>query len=74
MERVVIDVLPDGGQWKVKPREGQSEETYGTKNEAIEHAREMARGQEPSQIVIRKRDGKIEKEYTYGDDPPEKAG
>ena len=32
-------------------------------------AKEVAKNQPPSQVVVRKQDGTIQTEYTYGDDP-----
>jgi hypothetical protein len=36
---------------------------------AIRHAAEVARKAKPSQLIIRRRDGTIQDERTYGADP-----
>jgi hypothetical protein len=70
MPRRVFDVAPDGEGWKVSDRTGQlASKHFDQKAEAVEFGRAAAQQVEPSQLVIRKNDGKIETEYTYGSDP-----
>ena len=45
-----------------------------TKAVAVDKAAEIARGNEPSQLLIKRADGTIEDERTYGDDPYPPAG
>jgi len=40
----------------------------------VNHARELAKANQPSQIIIHTRDGRIETEHTYGDDPRQTEG
>lgn len=56
--------------WQVK-KEGSSTaiKNCDTKNEAIDYAVELAKNNKPSQVKIHKKDGTIESERTYGDDP-----
>ncbi|MGD8718183.1 MAG: DUF2188 domain-containing protein [Candidatus Zixiibacteriota bacterium] len=71
-KRESYHVVHDGDEnlWKVK-REGadRASSTHDTKEEAVDKARELAKNNEPSQIIIHKQDGKIQEERTYGNDP-----
>jgi len=77
-ERKVYHIVPNSGQekdWKIK--EEKVDEPIGlfsNKEEAIEKAKEIAKANEPSQIVVHREDGQIQTEYTYGDDPIEHKG
>ena len=67
-ERKTYFVTPhaDGG-WKVQA-EGASRATsvHKTKGEAVAHAKELARGKPPSQLLVYKQDGTVQTEQTYG--------
>jgi hypothetical protein len=67
--RRVFDVSPDGDRWKVQERQGGEKQSHETKEEAVQAARALADEAQPSQVVIRKSDGQIEEERTYGNDP-----
>ena len=70
-DRRTYDVSPDGdGGWDVK-RRGNDRATgnFENKGDAIGSARGHARGGDEGQVVIRGRDGKIQREHTYGNDP-----
>jgi hypothetical protein len=77
-ERKVYHIVPNSGQekdWKIK--EEKVDEPIGlfsNKEEAIEKAKEIAKANEPSQIIVHREDGQIQTEYTYGDDPREYKG
>ena len=71
--RTQYHVVPDGSGWKVE-HGSTVDSTHRTKNEAIEAGRQVAKGNQPSQVVIHTADGKIETEYTYQDDPFPPAG
>lgn len=77
-ERKVYHIVPNSGQeqdWKIK--EEKVDEPIGlfsNKEEAIEKAKEIAKANEPSQIIVHRQDGQIQTEYTYGDDPREYKG
>ena len=77
-QRKVYHIVPNPGQekdWKIK--EENVDEPLGLfsdKEEAIEKAKEMAKANEPSQIIIHREDGQIQTEYTYGDDPKKYKG
>jgi hypothetical protein len=42
---------------------------YDKKSDAVDRARDVAKKQPSSQVVVRMQDGTIQTEYTYGDDP-----
>ncbi len=45
-----------------------------TKSEAIDRARMFAKERQPSQVVVHLKNGRIQTEYTYGDDPVRTKG
>ena len=56
--------------WKVKAAGGErASSTHETKAQAVERARELAKNQDKSQVVVHRRDGTIQTEWTYGSDP-----
>jgi hypothetical protein len=69
-----IDVSPNKreGGWVVKV--GTDKTSHDTKQAAIQDA--VARGRESgnAQVVIRKKDGSIQSERTYGNDPRRSKG
>jgi len=71
-KRKVYHVVPDAdsGSWKVKAEGGQrASSVHQTKAEAEKAARNLAKNQPLGQVIIHGQDGKIQKEYTYGEDP-----
>jgi len=58
------------GGWRVKA-EGASRasNTYENKADAVQRAKDLAKAQPLGQIVIHRKDGQIQTEYTYGKDP-----
>lgn len=69
-KRKIYDVSPKGNQWTVRQRGAdRAIGNYDKKPDAIDRAKEVAKKQPASQVVIRKQDGTIQTEYTYGDDP-----
>ena len=70
--RTVYHVVPNASaeEWVVSMENDDNfREQYGTKDEAVQAAKERARGQVPSQVKVHKADGNMEYESTYGDDP-----
>ena len=68
-DRTVYRVQPDpDGGWKLRKNE-QTVEQFPHQREAIDRGRELARGDQPSQLLVHGKDGKIEDESTYQDDP-----
>lgn len=74
--RRVVDILPfRGGRWRVKIRGNKrAAKIFEDKDEALAFAKELARGGELGQVVVRKGNGRIQVEYTYGQDPERSAG
>lgn len=71
MARAVFHVTPnDDGKWTVE-REGggQGGSTYENKDDAVRHAKEAAQLGPLGQVIVHGRDGRIEYENTYGEDP-----
>jgi uncharacterized protein YjbJ (UPF0337 family) len=57
---------PEGG-WILETGEaGQVSSIHRTKDEAVRSARELAKAQEPSQLLVYKEDGTVQTERTYG--------
>ncbi len=71
--RTQYHVVPAGNGWKVE-HGSSSDSKHATKDEAIAAGRQVAKGNQPSQLVVHNTDGKIETEYTYQDDPFPPAG
>jgi hypothetical protein len=71
MARPRIRVTSGGDEgWKVN-RDGakRTDSVHDKKSDAVDRARELAKDNKPSQVVIHKRDGKIQEERTYEKDP-----
>ena len=74
-DRFVLHVTPNANGWEVKRQWSDGTEwLVDDKDNAVNHAREMAKAKKPSQIIIHTRDGRIETEHTYGDDPTDSKG
>lgn len=74
-DRTVYDLSPDGDGWALRKRGGKkASRRFDTKGEAMEESPGIVRGQGKSQLVVRKRDGTIQEERTYGDDPERRKG
>jgi uncharacterized protein YdaT len=75
-ERKSYHVLPaKAGVWLVRTEgSSSSSNTYRTKAEAVSGAKEIAKRQTHSQVIVHKRDGKVQTEYTYGGDPRRSKG
>jgi hypothetical protein len=59
---------PEGG-WKVKKGGGtKSSGNFDRKEDAVEYAKGVAKNQR-SELVIHKKDGKIQNPNSYGNDP-----
>lgn len=65
----------DGGKWKTK-REGAERAAgiFEDKSDAIARAKELAKGEPLGQVVIQRKDGVIQTEHTYGQDPERSPG
>ena len=70
--RTVYHVVPNSSAdaWVISRENDEGfREEYRTKEEAVQAAKERARGQEPSQVKVHRSDGNMEYESTYGQDP-----
>jgi len=78
MARLVLHITYDRTDhlWRVKAEGGGdfTAESFRRKAEAVRRAKEIAKQAKPSQVVIHLRNGKIEKEVTYGADPERHKG
>ncbi|WP_425449148.1 DUF2188 domain-containing protein [Dethiothermospora halolimnae] len=56
--------------WQVK-KEGSIKaiKNFEVKKDAVDYGVQVARNNQPSQLTIKKKDGTIEEERTYGSDP-----
>lgn len=61
-------VVPNGTNWQVK-HEGRVLSSHYRKDEAVQAGQRVAKANTPSQLIIMRQDGTIEKEYTYELDP-----
>jgi hypothetical protein len=71
-ERVVYHVVPNssGEKWVVSQERAEFRREFETKDEAVQFAKERARKEELGQVKVHKKDGNMEYESTYGEDPP----
>ena len=68
--RKVYHVTPGAKGWQIKAEDASRPSgTHDTKVEAVARARELAQKQKLGQVIVHKKDGTIQTEYTYGDDP-----
>jgi Uncharacterized protein conserved in bacteria (DUF2188) len=70
-ERVVYHVVPNssGEKWLVSQENAAFRREHDTKEEAVEEARRLAQQAPLGQIKVHKKDGNMEYESTYGEDP-----
>lgn len=76
-KRVKLHVAFDknSDKWKVMREKSKGPSAYSeTKQGAINRGRELAQKQEKSRLIIHKKDGSIQTEYTYGMDPRKYKG
>ncbi|MDD5529324.1 MAG: DUF2188 domain-containing protein [bacterium] len=68
--RKVLHVVPNDNQWGIKGEgSGKIIKLFPTKPKAVNKAREMAKNNQPSQVVIHKENGRFQEERTYKEDP-----
>ncbi len=74
-KRVQFHVVRDDCDWKVKRAGGdRASSVHDSKGEAIESARGLAQKQPLAQIVVHRKDGVIQTEWTYQQDPRKYPG
>lgn len=67
--RSVYHVLPYEDLWAVKLAGDSLNEHAASKEMAVARAKELARRSTLGQVVVHGRDGKIEQEFYFGDEP-----
>jgi hypothetical protein len=74
--RVVYHVVPNasGEKWLVSQENAAYRTEHETKEEAVQEAKRLAQEVELGQVKVHKKDGNMEYESTYGQDPPEYPG
>jgi hypothetical protein len=72
-ERLVYHVVPNSSaeRWVVSQENAEFRKEFDTKEEAVQFAKERARAADLGQVKVHKKDGNMEYESTYGEDPPE---
>lgn len=72
-KREVYHVVPNSSaeKWLVTQENGSYRTEHDTKDEAVQEARKLAQKAALGQIKVHKKDGNMEYESTYGEDPPE---
>jgi hypothetical protein len=71
--RAVFHVVPYVNGWTLS-RSGSGEDkgelgAWDHKDLAIDHAKQLAKAAPLGQVIVHGQDGKIQEEFTYGDDP-----
>jgi hypothetical protein len=74
--RVVYHVVPDasGDKWLVSQENASYRTEHETKEEAVKEAKRLAQEAELGQVKVHKKDGNMEYESTYGEDPRRTPG
>ena len=72
-ERIVYHVVPNSSaeKWLVTQEKASFRREFDTKAEAEEEAKRLAKAAPLGQVKVHKKDGNMEYESTYGQDPPE---
>jgi uncharacterized protein DUF2188 len=77
MARRVMLVSPHrGGGWDSRPQAGSSgpQSHHQTKPPAVRAAKSAAKAAPLGQVKIQKQNGRLQTEYTYGQDPRRRKG
>lgn len=69
IRRTKFEVAPGEHGWIVTREGFGRDSTHGTKEAAVQRAAKLARSKKPSELLIRRLDGSIQEERTYGTDP-----
>jgi nucleotide-binding universal stress UspA family protein len=70
-DRVVFHVVPNASAdaWLVTQEGGGRREEFRSKEEAVEAARKLAERAPLAQVKVHRKDGNMDYESTYGEDP-----
>lgn len=76
MSRTTIHVTPRSrGRWAVMPEENsRASVVRKDKSSAVKKAKRKAKKKKPSELVIHRSDGSIQKKHSYGSDPTRYPG
>ncbi len=73
-KRYFIDPNPNGG-WDLSKQGAQrANKHFDTKQDALDYSRPFVRDKADSQLIIKKQNGVIQTEHTYGHDPKKYPG
>ncbi len=72
-DRYFINPKEDGWELKKQGAERASK-NFDTKQEALDYSRDFVGSKDNSQLIIKKQDGTIQTEHTYGNDPEKYPG
>lgn len=73
--RTTYHLTPYVNGWQVKGEGDDAREVLvDNKDDALRHAKELAKSHELSQVIVHKGNGQIEEEFTYGEDPAQSKG
>jgi hypothetical protein len=74
--REVYHVVPNSSaeRWVVSQENAEFRREFDTKEEAVSFAKERAEAAELGQVKVHKKDGNMEYESTYGEDPSSSPG
>jgi len=57
-------------KWRLKKEKSfRATSVFDTKEEAVKSAKKIVKSKPPSQLIIHKKDGVMQTEYTYKEDP-----
>jgi hypothetical protein len=74
-KRKVYHVVPGPNGWLVKEEKNKNPSARADrKADAVKRAKELAKKAKLGQVIVHKKDGKIQTEYTYGKDPRSTKG
>ena len=75
-ERLVYHVVPNSSaeRWVVSQENAEFRREFDTKEEALKFAKERAQQAALGQVKVHKKDGNMEYESTYGEDPRRTPG
>ena len=76
MSRFSVAVEPrPRGRWAVeKSGNSRASSTHRKKSAAVRKAKRIAKRNKPSEVVIKKSNGRIQKKHSYGRDPRRYSG
>jgi hypothetical protein len=70
-KRTVYEVAPEGSLWTVKRLSGPGKDqnsSHFTRDIAFEIGRGVSQLNQPSRLIVKRSDGSVEAEHTYGRD------